>query len=74
MTGLLAVFVLLGWIAGGIFLTAFVSTLLDEEPLLRLAAQLRPVAVALYLAVVIVFWPAALIARAVAALANRERP
>ncbi|GAO08660.1 O-antigen ligase [Streptomyces lydicamycinicus] len=74
MTGLLAVLLLLGWIAGGIFLTAFISTLLEEEPLLRLAAQLQPVAVALYLAIVIVFWPAALIARAVAALVNRERP
>ncbi|MFF8990063.1 hypothetical protein ACF09H_08975 [Streptomyces sp. NPDC014983] len=37
--------------------------LLADEPLLRLAARLMPVAVALYLAVVIVFWPAAVSAR-----------
>ncbi|MFH9246723.1 hypothetical protein [Streptomyces sp. ISID311] len=74
MTGLLAALLLLGWIAGGIFLAAFISTLLEEEPLLRRAAQLQPVAVALYLAIVIVFWPAALIASAMTALVNRERP
>ncbi|MFE2034249.1 hypothetical protein ACFXBB_13530 [Streptomyces scopuliridis] len=74
MTGLLCVLVLLGWPAGIIFLAAVVSVLLVEEPLLRLAAQLMPVAVALYFAVVIVFWPAAVVARTVDTLVNRERP
>ncbi|MFE2842596.1 hypothetical protein ACFXKS_03380 [Streptomyces scopuliridis] len=74
MTGLLCALVLLGWLAGIFLLAAVVSVLLAEEPLLRLAAQLMPVAVALYFAVVIVFWPAAVVARTVDTLVNRERP
>lgn len=74
MTGLLCALVLLGWLAGAVILTATFTLLLADEPLLRLAAQLMPVAVALYLAVVIVFWPAAVAARAVDALVNRDRP
>jgi hypothetical protein len=74
VTGLLCALVLLGWLAGAVILTATFTLLLADEPLLRLAAQLMPVAVALYLAVVIVFWPAAVAARAVDALVNRDRP
>ncbi|MER6329114.1 hypothetical protein ABT298_07205 [Streptomyces sp. NPDC001034] len=74
MTGLLCALVLLGWLAGAVILAAAVTVLLADEPLLRLAARLMPVAVALYLAVVIVFWPAAVAARAVDALVNRDRP
>ncbi|WP_411142289.1 hypothetical protein [Streptomyces sp. x-80] len=73
MTGLLCALVLLGWLAGAVILTAALTVLLADEPLLRLAAQLMPVAVALYLAVVIVFWPAAVAVRAVDALVNRDR-
>ncbi|MEU3215977.1 hypothetical protein [Streptomyces sp. NPDC006971] len=74
MTGLPCALVLLGWLAGAVILAAAVTVLLADEPLLRLAARLMPVAVALYLAVVIVFWPAAVAARAVDALVNRDRP
>ncbi|MEV8388639.1 MULTISPECIES: hypothetical protein [unclassified Streptomyces] len=74
MTGPLCMLVLLGWLAGIFLLAAVVSVLLAEEPLLRLAVQLMPVAVALYFAVVIVFWPAAVVARTVDTLVNRERP
>ncbi|MGW0764503.1 hypothetical protein [Streptomyces sp. NPDC002676] len=74
MTGLLCALVLLGWLAGAVILAAAVTVLLADEPLLRLAARLMPVAVALYLAVVIVFWPAAVAERAVDALVNRDRP
>ncbi|MFE9770621.1 hypothetical protein ACFYOV_02845 [Streptomyces sp. NPDC005931] len=73
MTGLLAALILLGWLAGTFSLAGIFSSLLANEPLLRLAAQLRPAAVALYLAVVAVFWPAAVAARAVDALVNRAR-
>lgn len=74
MTGLLCALILLGWLAGIICLAVIVSALLADEPLLRLAARLMPVALALYLAVVIVFWPAAVFAATVGALMNRERP
>ncbi|MGW6238344.1 hypothetical protein [Streptomyces sp. NPDC055094] len=63
-----------GLLHGLVLLAAAVSVLLAEEPLLRLATQLMPVAVALYFAVVIVFWPAAVVARTVDILVNRERP
>lgn len=74
MTGLLCALVLLGWLAGIALLAFFVTALLADEPVLRLAAELMPVAVALYLAVVIVFWPAAVVARTVDTLVNRDRP
>ncbi|WP_063734410.1 hypothetical protein [Streptomyces sp. RTd22] len=74
MTGLLAVLILLGWLAGIIFLAGVFSSLLANEPLLGLVARLWPVALALYLAVVAVFWPAVVVAKVVDALVNRERP
>ncbi|MBX7551507.1 hypothetical protein K1Y78_26580 [Streptomyces sp. tea 10] len=73
MTGLLAALILLGWLAGTVFLTGFYSSLLANEPLLRLVAQLRPVAVALYLAIVAVFWPAVVTVMVIDALVNRKR-
>ncbi|MCK7627262.1 hypothetical protein MUU72_29910 [Streptomyces sp. RS10V-4] len=74
MTGLLAALVLLLWLFGTVFLAGFFSSLLANEPMLRLAAQLRPAAVALYLAVAAVFLPAFVAVRAVEALVKRERP
>lgn len=74
MTGLLCALILLGWLAGIILMAASVTALLADEPLLRVAAERMPVALALYLAVVIVFWPAAVVAATVGALMNRERP
>ncbi|MEU8968931.1 hypothetical protein AB0D11_06580 [Streptomyces monashensis] len=74
MTGLLCALILLGWLAGIVVLTVVAAVLLSDEPLLRLAAQMMPVALALYLAVVIVLWPAAVIARAADSLMNRNRP
>lgn len=73
MTGLLAVLILLGWLAVLILLAGVFSSLLANEPLLGLAARLWPVALALYLAVVAVFWPAVVVAKVADALVNRER-
>lgn len=74
MTGPLCALVLLVWLGATVFLTGFFSSLLANEPLLRLVARPRPVAVALHLAVVAVFWPAAVAARVIETLVNRERP
>ncbi|MFJ4684681.1 hypothetical protein [Streptomyces sp. NPDC088789] len=74
MTGLLCALILLGWLAGIIILTVGATMLLADEPLLRLAARVMPVALALYLAVVIALWPAAVIARVAESLASRNRP
>ncbi|MFE9553137.1 hypothetical protein ACFYOD_06600 [Streptomyces sp. NPDC006703] len=73
MSGVLPALVLLGWLAGIVLLAAIIPALLADEPMLRLAARMMPVAVALYLAVVIAFWPAAVIARTLSALMNRQR-
>lgn len=74
MTGILCAIALLIWIAGIVLLAAVVEDLLDEIPLLRMAAYRMPAAVALFLAVVITFWPAAAIATVLDALAHPKRP
>ncbi|MEW1568438.1 hypothetical protein AB0454_36355 [Streptomyces sp. NPDC093509] len=74
MTGVLCALALLIWIAGIVLLAAVVDELLDEALLLRLAADQMPAAVALFLAVVIAFWPGAVIATVLAALASPKRP
>ncbi|MEH0661046.1 hypothetical protein QA860_25600 [Streptomyces stelliscabiei] len=74
MTGLLCALALVGWLAGIVLMAASVTALLADEPLLRLAAERMPVAVALLFAVVSVFWPAAVVARTLDTLVNRERP
>ncbi|MEV0257692.1 hypothetical protein AB0H82_25970 [Streptomyces sp. NPDC050732] len=73
MTGLLCALVLVTWLVGIIFLAACVTAVVADEPLLRMAAERRPVAAALFFAVVIVFWPAAVAARTLDTLVNRER-
>ncbi|MBK3625298.1 hypothetical protein JHN59_10650 [Streptomyces sp. MBT49] len=74
MTGLLCALALVGWLAGIVLMAASVTSLLADEPLPRLAAERMPVAVALFFAVVIVFWPAAVVARTLDTLVKRERP
>ncbi|WSQ08940.1 hypothetical protein OG604_14840 [Streptomyces sp. NBC_01231] len=73
MTGLLALFVLLAWAAGVVIFANAFRRLLADDPVLRLICQLRPGAVALYLAVVIVAWPAAMVAKALSGLLERGR-
>ncbi|MEU2558409.1 hypothetical protein ABZ626_03540 [Streptomyces longispororuber] len=73
MSGILPAVALVAWLAGIIALALLIPGLLADDPLLRLAAQTMPVAVALYCAVVIVFWPAALLARAIDVLVHRGR-
>ncbi|MFB7742467.1 hypothetical protein [Streptomyces sp. NPDC056132] len=72
MIELLCGLVLIGWLAGAIILTAVRPRRIADDPLLRL--QVLRVAVPLYLAVVIVFWPATVAVRAVVVLVNRNRP
>ncbi|MFE1923374.1 hypothetical protein ACFW91_12480 [Streptomyces asoensis] len=74
MTGLLCALALVAWLAGIVLMAASVTALLADEPVLQLGAERMPVAVALFFAVVIVFWPAAAIARTLDTLVNRERP
>lgn len=73
MTGALALLVLLAWAAGVMVLADAFRRLLAHDPILRLVCQLRPGAVALYLAVVIVAWPAAVAAKALSDLVDRGR-
>lgn len=73
MTGLLALLVLIAWAAGVVLLADAFRRLLADDPVLRLVCQLRPGAVALYLAVVIVAWPAAVAAKALSDLFDRSR-
>lgn len=73
MTGALALLVLLAWAAGVMVLADAFRRLLAQDPILRLVCQLRPGAVALYLAVVIVAWPAAVAAKALSDLVDRGR-
>ncbi|MFF3976988.1 hypothetical protein [Streptomyces sp. NPDC001828] len=73
MSGALPALILLGWLAGIVLLAVIIPALIADEPMLRLVARMMPVAVALYLADVIVFWPAAVIARTLSALMKRER-
>ncbi|MFG2022281.1 hypothetical protein [Streptomyces sp. NPDC048825] len=73
MTGLLALLILIGWAAGAVALADAFRRLLADDPALRRACQLRSRAVALYLAVVIVAWPGAVIAKALSDLVNRSR-
>lgn len=70
MTSVLA---LLAWAAGVVVLADAFRSLLAHDPILRLVCQLRPGAVALYLAVVIVAWPAAVAAKALSDLGDRAR-
>lgn len=70
MTSVLA---LLAWAAGVVVLADAFRRLLAHDPSLRLVCQLRPGAVALYLAVVIVAWPAAVAAKALSDLVDRAR-
>jgi Gpi18-like mannosyltransferase len=70
VTGILCALALLIWTAGIVLFAAVAEDLIDEAPLLRMAAYQMPAAVALFLAVVIVFWPAAVIAKVLDALAN----
>ncbi|MCK8431882.1 hypothetical protein G3I77_02235 [Streptomyces sp. D2-8] len=73
MTSALALLVLLAWAAGAVVLAGASRKLLAHDPTLRLVCQLRPAAVALYLAVVIVAWPAAVAAKALSDLFDRGR-
>ncbi|WP_329216985.1 hypothetical protein OG352_13525 [Streptomyces sp. NBC_01485] len=73
MTSALALLVLLAWAAGAVILADAFRRLLAYDPTLRLVCQLRPGAVALYLAVVIVAWPAAVAAKALSHLVDRGR-
>ncbi|MCX5328100.1 hypothetical protein [Streptomyces sp. NBC_00140] len=73
MTSLLALLALLAWAAGVVVLADAFRRLLAHDPVLRLVCQLRPGAVALYLAVVIVAWPAAVAAKALSDLVDRGR-
>ncbi|MFJ9907944.1 hypothetical protein ACIRVK_34570 [Streptomyces sp. NPDC101152] len=73
MTSVLAVLVLLAWVAGAVILVHAFRRLLAHDPILRLLCQLRPGAVDLYLAVVIVAWPAAVAAKTLSDLVDRGR-
>ncbi|WEH18166.1 hypothetical protein [Streptomyces sp. VNUA24] len=73
MTSVLAQLVLLAWVAGAVILADAFRRLLADDPILRLLCQLRPGAVALYLAVVIVAWPAAVAAKTLSDLVDRGR-
>ncbi|MFD9394114.1 hypothetical protein ACFWBB_26270 [Streptomyces sp. NPDC060000] len=73
MTGVLALLVLVAWAAGAVVLADAFRRLLAHDPTLSLVCQLRPGAVALYLAVVIVAWPAAVAAKALSDLVDRGR-
>lgn len=70
---MLALLVLLAWAAGVVVLADAFRKLLAHDPILRLVCQLQPGAVALYLAVVIVAWPAAVAAKALSDLVDRSR-
>ncbi|KAB1989826.1 hypothetical protein ACWD4F_07490 [Streptomyces aureus] len=74
MIGLLCALVLVGWITGIVLLAVGAAGLIASEPLLRVATQLMPAVIALYLSLVVVFWPAAATARALDLLVNGERP
>ncbi|WP_043684296.1 hypothetical protein [Streptomyces xylophagus] len=73
MTSVLGLLVLLVWAAGVVILANAFRRLLAHDPILRLLCQLRPGAVSLYLAVVIVAWPAAVAAKALSDLVDRGR-
>ncbi|MXM62186.1 hypothetical protein GR925_01645 [Streptomyces sp. HUCO-GS316] len=73
MTGLIALLIVLTWASEAAALADGFRRLLAENPALRLVCQLRPHALALYLAVVIVAWPAAVIAKVLSALVDRSR-
>jgi hypothetical protein len=73
VTSVLALLVLLAWAAGAVVLAGAFLRLLAHDPILRLVCQLRPTAVTLYLAVVIVAWPAAVAAKALSDLFDRGR-
>ncbi|WP_329318030.1 hypothetical protein [Streptomyces sp. NBC_01262] len=73
MTGLLALLVLLAWAAGVVALAGAFRGLLADNLALRLLCQLCPGAVALYLAVIIVAWPAAVVAKVLSDLFDRTR-
>ncbi|MEV4444598.1 hypothetical protein [Streptomyces mirabilis] len=73
MTSVLALLVLFVWAAGAVVLADAFRRQLAHDPILRLVCQLRPGAVALYLAVVIVAWPAAVAAKALSDLFDRGR-
>ncbi|MCX5233882.1 hypothetical protein OG824_01350 [Streptomyces prunicolor] len=73
MTSMLVLLVLLAWAAGAVILADAFRRLLAHDPILRLVRQLWPGAVALYLAVVIVAWPAAVAAKALSDLVDRGR-
>ncbi|MGR3872734.1 hypothetical protein ACUXZZ_29765 [Streptomyces graminifolii] len=73
MTSVLGLLVLLVWAAGVVVLANAFRRLLAHDPILRLLCQLRPGAVSLYLAVVIVAWPATVAAKALSDLVDRGR-
>lgn len=73
MTSVLALLVLLAWVVGAVVLADAFRRLLAHDPTLQLLCQLRPGAVALCLAVVIVAWPAAVTAKALSDLVDRGR-
>ncbi|MEU9405091.1 hypothetical protein AB0E08_05185 [Streptomyces sp. NPDC048281] len=73
MTSALVLLVLLAWVAGAVILANAFRRLLAHDPFLRLLCQLRPGAVALYLAVVIVAWPAAVAAKTLSDLVDWGR-
>lgn len=73
MTSLLALLVLLAWAAGVVVLADAFRRMLAHDPDLRLVCQLRPGTVALFFAVVIVAWPAAVAAKALSDLVDRGR-
>jgi hypothetical protein len=73
VTSALTLLVVLAWAAGAVILADAFRRLLAHDPMLRLVCQLRPGAAALYLAVVIVVWPAAVAAKVLSDLFNRGR-
>ncbi|MFI5800950.1 hypothetical protein [Streptomyces sp. NPDC051677] len=73
MTSALTLLVLLAWAAGVVVLADAYRRLLADDPILRLVCQLRPGAVALYLAAVIVAWPAAVATKVLSDLFDRGR-
>lgn len=70
---MLALLVLLAWVVGAVVLADAFRRLLAHDPTLQLLCQLRPGAVGLYLAVVIVAWPAAVVAKGLSYLVDRGR-
>ncbi|GAA2107870.1 hypothetical protein [Streptomyces synnematoformans] len=73
ITTVLAVSVLAVWVLGIVLFALVTPRQIQDEPMMRLVFDTAPAAAALFAALLIVFWPAAVGARILARHSQRNR-